>query len=152
MRAHRIALVLCSTWLAACAARRGLDVERQAAPPPDPSGLTVTLEWQAPVDLDLYVTDPAWVTHYYAHRKDVMGPDARCEDGAPSAGFERAHFAAPRPGRYRVGVDFPEACSGDPRGVPFRIVVDHDGKRRAVSSGSAELRIRNPAAMEFTIP
>jgi len=138
--------------IAAVSCGRGV-VPRMAAPPPpaEAQGLTVTLAWDAPVDLDLYVTDPAWATVYYARRAGHMGDDARCLAGGPSARWERARWTAPPPGRYRVGVDFPEACAGDVESVPFRLVVDRDGTRRE-TTGTARFRQRRPAVLEFAVP
>jgi hypothetical protein len=120
-------------------------------PPPAASGLTVTLAWEAPVDLDLYVTDPAWVTVYYARRAGHMEADARCVAGAPSARWERAHWTAAPPGRYRVGVDYPEACAAALERVPFRVTIDRDGSQRE-TTGTVRLRQRQPAVLEFTVP
>jgi hypothetical protein len=128
-------------------------VPRIAEPPPLPAahGLTVTLTWEAPVDLDLYVTDPAWATVYYARRDGHMSDDARCLADGPSARWERARWTAPPPGRYRVGVDFPDACAADVETVPFRVIVDLDGSRRE-TTGRVRLRERQPAALEFSVP
>jgi hypothetical protein len=126
---------------------------RPSPPPPaERDGLTVTLAWQADVDLDLYVTDPAWVTVYYARGGGHFAADARCAGGTPAARWERARWTAPPSGRYRVGVDFPEACGpADVERVPYRIVVDLDGTHRE-TAGTARLRRREPAVMEFIVP
>jgi hypothetical protein len=122
-----------------------------APPPPDPGGLTVTLEWDAAVDLDLYVTDPAWVTVYYARPAGHLGADARCVPGGVSACWERAHWTNPPNGGYRVGVDFPEACDTNLKAVPYRVIVDLGGLRRE-HTGTVRLGQRQPAAMEFSVP
>src|SRR5262245_13482698 len=116
----------------------------QPPPPAEHDGLTVTLEWQANVDLDLYGTDPAWVTVYYASDGGQLAADARCAGGLRSGQWERARWTAPPRGRYRVGVDFPEACASDVGRVPYRIVVDLDGTRRE-TPGIARLGRREPA-------
>lgn len=121
------------------------------APPPEPHGLTVTLEWQAPVDLDLYVTDPSWATVYYARPDGHFARDARCEGGAPSAQWERAYWTDPPHGRYRVGVDFPEACGAAPDRVPYRVIVAVDGVTHE-TQGTARLGRREPLVLEFTVP
>lgn len=126
-----------------------------AGPPPpaaDAVGMTITLAWDAPVDLDLYVTDPAWATVYYARRDDHMGDDARCLAGGGVSGqWERAHWTRPPAGRYRVGVDFPDACGARLDAVPYRLVVERDGARRE-AHGHVRLAERQPVALEFTIP
>ena len=96
-------------------------------PPVERAGLTVTLEWDVPVDLDLYVTDPAWATVYYARPDGHLEADARCIGDAPGQRWERAHWTRPPSGRYRIGVDFPEKCGAAPDQVPYRILVDLDG-------------------------
>jgi hypothetical protein len=131
----------------------GHAVAPRPEPPPavERHGLTVTLEWQANADLDLYVTDPAWVTVYYARRGGHFAADARCADGMPAGRWERARWTAPPSGRYRVGVDFPEACGSDVERVPYRILVDLDGTHRE-TAGTARLGRREPAVLEFTVP
>ena len=121
------------------------------APPPEPRGLTVTLEWDAAVDLDLYVTDPAWVTVYYARPAGHMGADARCVAGGVSARWERARWTRPPSGGYRVGVDYPDACGTELTEVPYRLRVDLDGVRRE-RAGTVKFRQRQPVAMEFGVP
>jgi uncharacterized protein YfaP (DUF2135 family) len=118
---------------------------------PESRGLVVTLAWDAPVDLDLYVTDPSWATVYYARREGHLTADARCVDGRPSAQTERAHWTDPPPGRYRVGVDFPEACAGDHATASFRLVIDQAGVRREVS-GTARRGERQPVVVEIDVP
>ena len=120
-------------------------------PPVERDGLTVTLEWDAAVDLDLYVTDPAWATVYYARPDGHLAADARCAGEAPTARWERARWTDPPSGRYRIGVDFPEACAAAPDRVRYRIVVDRDGTRHQ-TEGTARLGRRDPAAMEFAVP
>jgi hypothetical protein len=80
-----------------------------------------------------------------------MEADARCVAGAPSARWERAHWTAAPPGRYRVGVDYPEACAAALERVPFRVTIDRDGSQRE-TTGTVRLRQRQPAVLEFTVP
>jgi hypothetical protein len=124
------------------------------APPLAGPGLVVTLVWDAPVDLDLYVTEPGLETVYFANRRTARGgrleADARCAGRGPGPQAERASWAVPEPGRYRVGVDFLERCAGRADRVPFRVVVDHDGRRREIV-GEARLGERQPAAGEFVV-
>jgi len=104
-----------------------------AAPSPasaPPGALRVRLAFGAAADLDLYVTDPLQETVYFANSPSRAGGrldrDSRCQDPAPRV--ETVVFAEPRPGVYRVGVDFPEHCDGAHEPVAFAVVVDRDGR------------------------
>jgi hypothetical protein len=127
-----------------------------SAPAVAETGLTVTLHWDAAVDLDLYVTDPVLETAYFGNPHTASGGvlerDARCADRAPGEQTERVRWTAPPPGRYRVGVDFLETCgkAGD-RDVPYRLQVEIDGSRQE-RSGRARLAAREPRVLEFTVP
>jgi hypothetical protein len=121
------------------------------APPAEAAGLTITLTWDASVDLDLYVTDPAWSTVYYGRRDGHMGADARCLSEGPSARWERARWTQPPRGRYRVGVDFPESCRGEVEAAEFHLVVEVSGTRHE-ATGTAHRYERQPVAMEFVVP
>lgn len=120
--------------LAACAART-LPALPPLPPPAGDTALRVTLAWAAPVDLDLYLTDPAGEALYFANTPTRAGArlaaDARCARlaaGAPAR--EEAVATAPAAGRWRVGVDFMDACGTGLAAVPFRVAVDLGGARR----------------------
>jgi uncharacterized protein YfaP (DUF2135 family) len=132
--------------------RRELDVP--AVPAAD-ARLAVTLLWTAPVDLDLYVTDPGLETLYFANPRPrsggVLERDARCADPEPSGPrIERARWTDPPPGRYRVGVDYPEACGGRAAAVPYRLVVDSAGRRQDLT-GRAEPLVRDARVLEVVV-
>jgi len=137
--------------LAACARQAPLP-----PPPPEPSraGVTVTLRWSAPVDLDLYVTDPALESVYFANPRSASGGvlerDARCADGEVGPRTERARWTDPPPGRYRVGVDFLETCSGRTVEAPYSLTVEIDGRRQE-TRGRARRAEREPLVLEFTV-
>lgn len=137
--------------LVACTGPRPVPMPAPAGGP----GLTVTLAWTAPADLDLYVTEPERESVYYALPRSRHGGmflgDARCADGARQGGEERARWTDPPPGRYRVGVDLPELCAGRARQVPYRLVVEYDGRIETVE-GRARLGEREPQAFEFVVP
>jgi hypothetical protein len=139
--------------LAACAPRG--PAPSPAPVPPGGPGLSVTLVWTTPVDLDLYVTDPALETVYFGNPHTASGGtlerDARCADPPATEHVERARWERPPPGRYRVGVDFIERCAARDNDVPYDLVVDVEGRRIAVP-GRARLGVRDPRALEFTIP
>jgi hypothetical protein len=140
--------------LAACGPRPA--VAPAAPDPPVPSGLVVTLVWEAPVDLDLYVTDPAHETVYFANPRTrsggVLERDARCADDPGTRRRERVRWTAPPPGRYRVGVDFLERCAGADTGMAaFQLLVDVGGQRQDVP-GTARPSERLPLVLELTVP
>jgi hypothetical protein len=127
-----------------------------AVPPaPADGGLRVTLAWMEPVDLDLYVTDPVGETLYFANNPTRAGArlqrDARCSTIASDASSnEVALIATPAPGRYRIGVDFIDACGGRRDTVPFRVVVDL-GDRRREATGAVRLSEFKVIVLEFEV-
>ena len=147
-----------STWFVALAlVVVGCGPTRSVAPPPSASvtphegeGLRVALLWDAPADLDLYVTTPLGETVYYANPHDAFVRDARCADRAAEH-VEEARWRSPAPGRYRIGVDFPEACADRIEEAAYRVVVDANG-RREDRTGTARLMVRNPAVFEVVVP
>jgi hypothetical protein len=153
----RVLAGIVTLWVAACARRPPL----RSTPPPAPQvalpgGLTVLLTWSTPVDLDLYLTDPSSETAYFANTPTRTGArlvrDARCRDIVGTAGpfVEVAQMAEPRPGRYRVGVDFIDACAAKPEPVSFRVVTEFGGMRREVT-GTIRLEEFQPIVVEFTL-
>jgi hypothetical protein len=98
---------------------------------PEADLLRVRLAFGSRADLDLYVTDPAQETAYFANSPTKLGAelaeDVRC--GAPAPRIETIALASPPPGRYRVGVDYPEACSRDRGPVAFVVYLEAGGRR-----------------------
>lgn len=126
----------------------------EAAAPPDPGVLEVRLAFASDVDLDLYVSDPRRETVYYANTPSLSGGelvrDRRCDDVAPGAfAVERVRFVRPLPGRYRVGVDFPEAC-GDARAAAFGVRVNWGDARHELRD-RASLRTFDSRVLEFEL-
>jgi hypothetical protein len=119
---------------------------------PAPEGpLVVELHFGEEADLDLYVTDPARETIYFANTPSsasggVLEADARC--GAPLPRVEAVRFADPPPGPYRVGVDFPERCGRLSGPVSFRVRVLGSGETRE-HSGEISLGELQPAVIDF---
>jgi hypothetical protein len=148
-------LAICLALALAACARRALAPVPPAGPEPAGPGLTVTLRWTAPVDLDLYVTDPALETVYFANPRTASGGvlerDARCAERQPGEQVERARWTDPPPGRYRVGVDFLEACGMRLNEVAWALTVEGGGRRREIA-GRARLAEREPRVLEFTVP
>jgi hypothetical protein len=138
--------------LAACTPRAPAP-SRNPTGPAAP-GVTVTLRWAAPVDLDLYVTDPGLETLYFANPRTASGGalerDVRCAGQQPGEQAERARWTKPPPGRYRVGVDFPETCRGRASEVPYALTVEVDGRRQEIAA-RARRGERQPLVLEFTV-
>ena len=120
------------------------------------AGLHVLLTWSAPVDLDLYLTDPTSETVYFANNPSHSGArlvrDTRCGDVQAEDGafMELAYVPEPRAGRYRAGVDFIERCSAAAQPVSYRVVAELGGARRE-TTGVIELEKFQPIALEFDI-
>ena len=116
------------------------------------TGLLVQLAFGAEADLDLYVTDPLLETVYFANHKSKSGgqisDDVRCD--AQPFRIEEVWFDAPMPGRYRVGVDYPEQCDSNEEPAAYVISVLRDGKREEVS-GSVSLRQFEVVVLEFDL-
>lgn len=118
------------------------------------AGLRVALVWSAPVDLDLYVTDPAQETVYFANPRAATGGrlanDTTCREAAERR-LEVSSWERPPVGRYRVGVDFIEDCGRDLDQVRFRVVVDVHG-RRFEREGTVQREVFEYEAFAFEVP
>lgn len=140
--------------LAACSARPSSVAPAGDVPRAGDAGLTVSLVWSAPVDLDLYVTDPSLETVYFASPRTRSGGmlvrDTRCADGGGPPHLEVVRWKHPPPGRYRVGVDFMETCTPGSIEVSYRVAVDTGGQRRE-TLGHVRLGERDPLVLEFTV-
>lgn len=117
-----------------------------------PGALRVRLAFGARADLDLYVTDPAAETVYFANTPAQSGGrlerDLRCD--APAPRIERVAFRPAPPGRYRVGVDYPRAC-GDAAPTPFIVAVEYGSVQRE-QRGTAQPGRFDPIVLEFELP
>lgn len=123
-----------------------------AASPKDPAeALRIQLIFGPEADLDLLVTDPAEETIYFAKPRSgatggALEADRRCGD--PSPRIETIAFQQAPPGRYLVGVDFPERCTSVKGPVPFRVIV-LDGARRQERRGEIALGEFIPRVIEL---
>ncbi len=124
-----------------------------ALEPRAPGGLDVRLAFGAGADLDLYVTGPDQETVYYANTPSASGgellEDRRCVHDAQRV--ETVRFPAPlRPGRYRVGVDYPQACVDAKAPAPFALRIDGPG---GVTSheGLSAYRVFEPVVLELEV-
>lgn len=123
-----------------------------AAPPPTGT-LRVRLAFADGADLDLFVTDPAQETVYFANSPSRAGGqlerDVRCGDPGPR--IETVVFRAAAPGRYRIGVDHPRRCEGAPDGpAPFVVVVDGHGAPET-RSGAVGFEVFLPIVLEVDV-
>ena len=116
------------------------------------TGLLVQLAFGAEADLDLYVTDPLLETVYFANHESKSGgrisDDVRCDE--QTLRLEEVWFDAPIPGRYRVGIDYPERCDGSKEAAAYVVSVLQNGKRKEVS-GSVSLRQFEVIVLEFSL-
>lgn len=122
------------------------------AGPAAPGGaLRVSLAFDAGADLDLYVTDPALETVYFANTPSRLGgaldADRRCD--APAPRVETVRFDPAPAGRYRVGVDYPESCAGADA-APFALRVEGPGVELE-QAGEVELGHFRSRALEFQV-
>jgi hypothetical protein len=122
------------------------------------SGVRVLLLWSAPVDLDLYVTDPSLETVYFGNPASGTGGrlerDVTCEtvergaEGQPLV--EEVGWGSATSGRYRVGVDFIDACGSKTEDVDFRVVTEVLGNRREQTGTVRRARFQ-PVIVEFDV-
>jgi len=117
-----------------------------------PGALRVELSFGGEADLDLYVSDPRLETVYFANSPVASGgrleADRRCD--APAPRVEAIAWEHPPPGRYRVGVDFPERCAGGVDAAPWRLRVRGPGIDRELDGEAAFGRFE-ARALEFEI-
>ena len=153
-------------WLVvACGALLGCAAKPSPAPPPAPAAgapegeLRVTLSWSGGVDLDLYVTDPTQETVYFANPRSGSGGKLEHDVGCPpvsnskaeSVSAESIRWEHPPPGKYRVGVDFIDACGSSTGEASFRIAVDVAGTRQERVAKVAKDRFE-PVIVEIEVP
>jgi len=152
MLQHRFVLAV---LLIGCAARARLELPPPAPPIEAAADLRVYLLWSAPVDLDLYLTDPTWETVYFGNTPSRSGGRLERAEGcvgagAPSTFTEIARIPQPAPGTYRVGVDFIDACGTKIEQTSFRVVAAINGVTRE-ATGVAKLNVFQPIVLELEL-
>ena len=120
----------------------------------DRRGLIVRLAFGAEADLDLYVTDPLLDTVYFARHESRTGgrisADIRCD--STGSRIEEVRFATPWAGRYRIGVDHPERCDGEPAPAPAAYAVTaHVNGKTYRARGSVALLQFQLVVLEFDL-
>ena len=115
-------------------------------------GLSVQLAFEADTDLDLYVTGPLLETVYFANLASKSGgelsADVRCDSEGQR--LEEVVFVDPLPGKYRIGVDFPERCNSENSPAPYAVSVLYQGQHQQVW-GSATLKQFEVIVFEFEL-
>lgn len=149
--------VLASAAAIGCASPRdvssqSLEAHLLAAGIEAPEGsLVVQLAFDASADLDLYVTDPLQETVYFANTPSRSGGfldrDRTCKNAAPR--IETIVFERPPPGRYRIGVEYPQPCGAEVA-APFAVRARH-GEQRVERSGALPPRRFDPIVLELEI-
>ncbi len=114
-----------------------------------PDEVVVQLAFGGGADLDLYVTGPLEETVYFANTPTKIGgrllQDQRCDHPAPRV--ETVVFEEAPPGRYRIGIDFPETCDDGPRETSWHLRVDVTGEV-TTRTGTLRLRVFDPIVIE----
>ena len=126
---------------------------------PVEADVRVSLLWSDAVDLDLYVTDPDLETVYFANNPSgsggILQRDVRCAElGGEEEGralVESAYWPKARPGRYRIGVDFIDACGSGIEDTEFRVVVE-TASEKVERLSRVKLERFEPVVLEFDLP
>ncbi len=128
---------------------------------PDSAGrdLTVEIIWQSPVDLDLFLTDAAGETVYFANRvarsgvrMQVMTGCRDISDGAPPYG-ESIYLPGAHKGVYRVSVDFIKDCDSHALTADFRVRLRDNttGQQLGQGRSSVKYRLLDTIGWEFEV-
>ena len=119
--------------------------------PGAPEQLRVHLAFGKEADLDLYVTGPREETVYYANTPSRIGgellEDRRCEHSGPR--IESVHFPLV-PGRYRVGVDYPQACGDAKAPAAFALLIETPRGHEQLRSLAVH-QVFEPVVFEFEL-
>lgn len=117
-----------------------------------PGALEIRLEFSEQADLDLFVTDPDQETVYFGNSPSRGGGQLIDDTGCPSPlpRTEVVRFVAPRPGRYRVGIDYTRSCRFRRQPAWYRLEIRSDAFNLTHTGEVAPGRFEQKA-LEFTI-
>jgi len=137
-----------------------LEAELRAQPlrPLGPNELRVRLAFGLEADLDLFLTDPSHESVYFANKTSRTGgtlsQDIRCD--APAPRIEAVTLKRPLPGRYRVGVDFPQRCDQSGRRAVLVVAIERpphqDDESLVFHRQVIDLEVFEPIVFEFDLP
>jgi hypothetical protein len=149
----RSVVLLTQIILAGCAGDLRETSTSPAPTPVRPAGtLEIRLQFGEQADLDLFVTDPDQETVYFGNNPSRTGGrlegDVRCK--APAPRTEVVHYANPKPGRYRVGIEYNRSCVFRRKPADYRIDVRADGFERTLSTQIEPGRFEHKA-LEFSL-
>jgi uncharacterized protein YfaP (DUF2135 family) len=121
--------------------------------------LFVEINWSSPVDLDLFLTDPAGETVYFANRKARSGVQMGKMTGCKEVAAGRPPFvetvSVPHPvqGTYRVSVDYIKDCGASALQVDFnvRLVNAETMQQLAAGHSTVKYRLLDTVGWEFEI-
>ena len=120
--------------------------------------LVVLLSWQAPVDLDLFLTGPSGETIYFGNRKARTGHhinnETTCDTLAPTGPYrESATIPHAATGLYRVSVDYIFDCGSGIEDLDASVSLTNKstGKPLGGNSFSVSLQKLKTVAWEFEV-
>lgn len=121
--------------------------------------IQITLAWDGPADLDMYVTDPAGETISYQHARSASGGhldhDARgqCRANQANNNIENVYWGVPNPasGTYQVALHFWGDCNSGVSSADATISISVGGRvigayRYTIGAGQRD------TVATFTIP
>lgn len=121
--------------------------------------LIVEVSWSAPVDLDLFLTDPDGETVYFANRMArsgvVMGDMMGCKDieAGPPPYAETIIIPSAAIGVYRASVDYIKDCGSNKLQADFevRLVDPKTGMQLGQGQSSVKYRLLDTVSWEFEV-
>jgi uncharacterized protein YfaP (DUF2135 family) len=121
--------------------------------------LRLELSWRAPVDLDLFVTNPSGETIYYGNKKsrngDKLVQESNCKNLTTKPVIMRETVLIPSAisGRYRVSVDFIFQCETNSEEADAGLTLFNAQTESALAQQTITVKrqILNTVAWEFEV-